>query len=852
MTARMCLVALVLSGTAPAYGADSPNLAGRPLAEAISMLQAQGLRVVFTEALVLPEMRVAENPPATKSARERLEAILAPHGLALAKGAKGAFLVVKASRLSDPETEPSESPAATPTPEARYRENVVVKSKAETEPDTSSRVEVSPGDVMGVAGGAENVFRVLQTLPGVVAADGLGSRLSVRGGGPDENLTVVDGVEIHNPYRLFTLMTAFNPETIESFDFRPGGFSVRYGDRLSSLLTVATRAGTRDETFDGSIAASLLDVNAVAEGRLPGRKGSWLVSARRTYYDLIAEQILDDEQALPSFNDLQAKVAWDVRPGHTLSLFALRGRESTAYHSDYGAPRTSDYTNLDTAAHNNLLALTHRMLLGPRWSSRTTVSGSDERTTLGLDAQGFTDGGLRSVNTVPDRHVTFSQVHSVRDSAVRHETSGELSRRHLLAAGFDVHRLETRLRWTISGDRESHHGHGSLARLDNWELPGSALPDELDSERALFRGGAWVESRLQLGRLELQPGLRVDRSGNATDTPLSPRLAAVLRLTSQARVRVAAGLYTQSPGYEKFAQADDALDLSRRSRPAMKHERVSQALVGFEQDVSAEALLMRVEVYHKRFDRVLIGRLETEEERAARVARYDFPFELRASIPSLPEITVHPVSEGRGYTYGFDVYLERRPTAAEPWTGWFSYSYGVAMQQAYGRTFPADYERRHAAGAVLLMPLGRHFWFNLTGRVASGFPYTRIRGIALVAARRDDGDVDGDGNRDELVPYRDGLGSPYYMAPPATPWTMNSGRLGAFARFDLRLTWSPRAGQGPVTLYLDIINVLNRRSEGRPEATLRPQASGTPIVTEARGDLWGIPILPTLGLRVRF
>ena len=73
------------------------------------------------------------------------------------------------------------------------------------------------------------------------------SRIAVRGGGPDQNLTVMDGVEIHNPYRLFGLTSAFNPETVENFELTAGGFSPKYGDRLSSLLVVENRAGTRTE-----------------------------------------------------------------------------------------------------------------------------------------------------------------------------------------------------------------------------------------------------------------------------------------------------------------------------------------------------------------------------------------------------------------------------------------------------------------------------------------------------------------------------------------------------------------------------------------------------------------------------
>jgi len=133
----------------------------------------------------------------------------------------------------------------------------------------------------------------------------------VRGGGPDQNLTVMDGVEIHDPYRLFGLTSAFNPETIENFEFVAGGFSPKYGDRLSSILLVENRAGTRAKPFAGSFSLALTDANFVVEGALPGGgKGSWIVSGRRTYYDLIANRIVGT--TLPSFSDVQAKVTYDV------------------------------------------------------------------------------------------------------------------------------------------------------------------------------------------------------------------------------------------------------------------------------------------------------------------------------------------------------------------------------------------------------------------------------------------------------------------------------------------------------------------------------------------------------------
>ena len=133
-----------------------------------------------------------------------------------------------------------------------------------------STIEVSPLEVRSVAGAGENIYHVLQTLPGVAAVNDFDSRLSVRGGGPDQNLTMMDGVEIHNPYRLFGLTSAFNPETVESFELTAGGFNAKYGDRLSSILVIENRAGTEQQRLAGSANLAFTDANIVTEGKLPG------------------------------------------------------------------------------------------------------------------------------------------------------------------------------------------------------------------------------------------------------------------------------------------------------------------------------------------------------------------------------------------------------------------------------------------------------------------------------------------------------------------------------------------------------------------------------------------------------
>ena len=191
-----------------------------------------------------------------------------------------------------------------------FAETVEVVS-AERAPERPSATPIEAEEVFQVAGSFDNIFRTLDALPGVASTGDFGSRLAVRGGTPDQNLTIMDGVEVHNPYRLFGLVSAFNPETVDRFELTAGGFGAAYGDRLSSLLIVDNRPGESD--LGGSSSTSVTDANVVLEGAAPGN-GSWLVSGRRTYYDLVAGIVTD--QNLPSFADLQLQAGWDFGPGH--------------------------------------------------------------------------------------------------------------------------------------------------------------------------------------------------------------------------------------------------------------------------------------------------------------------------------------------------------------------------------------------------------------------------------------------------------------------------------------------------------------------------------------------------------
>jgi hypothetical protein len=725
----------------------------------------------------------------------------------------------------------------------QFKEDVVVTAGAPPAGGLSPAVVgVSPLQVRTVAGAAENVFKVLQTLPGVNATADFDSRLSVRGGGPDQNLTVMDGVEIHDPYRLFGLTSAFNPETVDRFELTAGGFSAKYGDRLSSILVIDNRAGTDAKRLAGSASLALTDANVVLEGALPvSMKGSWLFSARRTYYDLVADRITG--QNLPSFGDLQAKGVWQLRPGRRLTVFALRSRESTDATFSESASQTS--IGLKNTARNDLFSVSLASTLGARVSSKTIVSWY--RYGDGLSADGTAQDQSARSNAPGDSayaisNIGFSRDVTVRDLSVREELGIRAASRHFVEAGFDAHALATSWGWNITGDRNTSEANGSSAR------GGVSLPALLDSQQDDGRAGAWVIDHVQLSpRAILEPALRLDWSGLAHETILSPRVAGMFDLGRGVRLRAAAGLFTQSPGYEKLLQSDYFVDLTSAQSGQLRSERSTQALAALEREF-APGLTVRVEGYYKSFSRLLVGRLETPEETAARVALYDFPPELASSVPAQPQITSTPSNGATGSAYGFDIYIAHRPSSsADRLSGWASYTWGRADIDAYGRRHPFDYDRRHALSLVGSYRVSRLIELSATVRVAAGFPYTPARGLRVAAV----GVTDASGVLVSYVPQRDANGLYVWTTDLGGVDNLNTVRLPVFARVDLRATFRPSWMNDRWQLYVEVINVLNRKNAGNLDAVLEyDPASDRPRLTYTPGA--SLPLLPSVGVRVRF
>lgn len=187
---------------------------------------------------------------------------------------------------------------------------------------TAKQIEAVPALL-----GEPDVMRVIQTLPGVQGGLEGFSGLHVRGGSPDQNLLILDGAQVYNANHLFGLYSVFNSDVVKSIELTKGAFPARFGGRLSSVLEVNLREGNNKE-FAGGGSIGLVSSRFFLEGPIIKNKMSFLVSARRTYFDLLTAALGQDFLAYDFFfDDYNFKVNYTISDRDKLYLSTYTGRD---------------------------------------------------------------------------------------------------------------------------------------------------------------------------------------------------------------------------------------------------------------------------------------------------------------------------------------------------------------------------------------------------------------------------------------------------------------------------------------------------------------------------------------------
>jgi len=182
---------------------------------------------------------------------------------------------------------------------------------------------ISTKEIAMVPPGVEaDIFRALQSSPGVTTTSDVSARYYVRGGGSDQNLVLLNGATVYSPFHTLGIFSAVDPEMVSLLEFHEGGFPPSYGGRLSSILNVVTRDGNRNR-FQGTANATLLAGKLALEGPVPG--GSFLVTGRKSWYASVMKHYLKNQDSPFDFYDLSWKLSYSSPAIDENSRFAFHG-----------------------------------------------------------------------------------------------------------------------------------------------------------------------------------------------------------------------------------------------------------------------------------------------------------------------------------------------------------------------------------------------------------------------------------------------------------------------------------------------------------------------------------------------
>ena len=255
--------------------------------------------------------------------------------------------------------------------DGRLHEIVITENLFEQSYERVGEIQNLQPEMIGLSfhpGGSSDIFRYLHTLPGVSSgADGIGG-LSVRGGAPDQNLMLIDGVPVYNPTHALGVVSAFNSSIIKNASFIKGGVPARYSGRISSVLDIHTRDGNQNN-LSGEFSMSPMVLSGNLEGPLFNKKSSFLLSYRTTIMNLWLNRInglIETDPGTNSnigygFSDFNAKFNYTINDRNKIQLHAYQGSDNFDRLIDRNSINISDKENDDLGWGNRMVSA--------KWSS---------------------------------------------------------------------------------------------------------------------------------------------------------------------------------------------------------------------------------------------------------------------------------------------------------------------------------------------------------------------------------------------------------------------------------------------------------------------------------------------------
>ena len=450
------------------------------------------------------------------------------------------------------------------------------------ETGSSTRQTMSREDIESVPQFGEDIFRAVNRLPGLSAGD-YSAHFSIRGGRHDETLIILDGLEIYEPYHLKDFnegaISIIDVETIEGVELMTGGFPAEYGNKQSGVFNITSRASKEDQKRF-SIGLSFMNARAMTEGTFANGKGSWFLSARRGYLDLVFNLMNQNDLPSPVYYDIFSKIRYEMTPRHTLSFNVLHARDKYTFDSKATTGFQDTINTVENANNrygNSYAWLTLKSALASRVAVTSLASvGKVDRSRGGAEIYTATQAPIYSLTNNRDFNIL----------GFKQDWLLEPSNSLLVEFGYDFKRLTSNDTFNNYVDRNPDDP--STDTLSYYPVKTTSIYKKDGTTL-----GGYLTNRIRIiDPFTLELGLRYDRASYTADSDWSPRVNALFRLAEKTNLRVGWGYYRQMQGIEDVA----ALNGQDQYYPS---ELSKQWTAGLEQ-AFANGAMLRVEGYQKR------------------------------------------------------------------------------------------------------------------------------------------------------------------------------------------------------------------------------------------------------------
>lgn len=577
-------------------------------------------------------------------------------------------------------------------------QEVVVKGNGTNNSLHSSQMSINELSLQTVKNlpaflGEVDPIKILQLLPGVQKGSEGSSGLYVRGGSPDQNLILLDGVPVYNANHLFGFFSVFNADALNTITLIKGGFPARFGGRLSSVLDIRMKEGNMKKLVgEGSI--GLVASKITLEGPIIKDKASFIISARRTLLDLWAAPVahkIDPNEAIPGyyFYDLNAKLNYKFSEKDRLFLSLYSGDDLGKYHkTDVATSTKSSNDDFRLSWGNLTTALRWNHLFSSKLFSNTTLTIS--RYNFDTHIRYFdVNKGITS-----DYQSTYSS--GINDAAARIDFDYVPAPGHYIRFGISniMHHFNPGV---MAYDLNST---GNVNANNDIKYGGNNI---LAQEQALY-----VEDDYQVTeRLKMNMGLHF--SGFAVQNQwynsLQPRLSVNYLVNNRFSLKAAYSSMTQYLHLLSNSNVGLPTDLWLPSTDRVKPMDSKQYAVGFVYAINSMYELS-VEGYYKTMSKMI-----EYKEGAVYWGQY--------------EDWQDKIETGDGWSYGSEFLLQKKTGKTTGWIGYtLSWNNRKFPNINSGNTFPARYDERHDISVVVNHQFNKKVDMGLTWVYCSGTAFT--------------------------------------------------------------------------------------------------------------------------------